>query len=113
MLDSSFRESREGLVHLPDEAASSSVFSAVLDYIYTGSVSIDGESALELLHAAHLFGYPRVVAASAEFVANRLDVDAALHVEQFASLHNDPDCSQLAATAHQYLIGFVSRRQLF
>lgn len=102
MFDSSFRESREGLVHLPEETASASVFSALLDYIYTGSLCIDGESTLELLHAAHLFGYHRIVAASAEFVANRLDADSALHVEQFAALHNDPDCSQLAASAHQY-----------
>lgn len=87
MFDSNMREQSQSEIEIPD--VSYAVFSAVMEFLYSGRVKVDeGHLALDLLKAADMFRLDRLRSLCVEKVEQAVTVDNAAFICQVADTHN-------------------------
>ncbi|XP_026867704.2 kelch-like protein 21 [Electrophorus electricus] len=73
----------------------------LVDFCYTGRVTVTHENVDLLLRAADLFQFPSVKEACCAFLEQRLDVSNCLEIQDFAEAYA---CHELAASAHRFAL---------
>jgi hypothetical protein len=87
MFDAGMREAVEQEILVPD--VSYNVFLSVMEYLYTGRVTIrEGRVAVNLLQAADMFGLDGLRAQCVEKVESAITVDNAAFICEVANTHN-------------------------
>ncbi|KAG9329819.1 hypothetical protein JZ751_028928 [Albula glossodonta] len=99
MFTADMRERSDSLVQLT--GMDGETLSALVDYVYTGHVSITQASVQNLLEAADLLQFGSVKLACEEFLVHFLDVDNCLGMHSFAELHH---CSLLEREARRVML---------
>ncbi|XP_002737737.1 kelch-like protein 24a [Saccoglossus kowalevskii] len=79
----------------------SNTMKTVLDYIYSGRVSITMNTSQQLLDAASLFQFPRLIEACASFLQGELQPSNCINVYHLAELYG---CSTLAEVARNFTL---------
>lgn len=77
------------------------IMKRIIEYVYSGELEINTDNAQELLAAASLFQYPRVVQACCDFLMKHLHCSNCLGIENFAHMHS---CDRLSEDARKFAI---------
>ena len=97
MFSCDLREKRENRIVIND--VSPWIMKRIIEYAYSGKLEITVENAQELLAAASLFEYPRVVQACCDFLLKQLHYSNCLGIENFAQMHS---CHKLSEEARKF-----------
>lgn len=77
------------------------VMKKILDYIYTGTLEINLDMALDYLKTGHMLQYPAIVEACCELLSQHLHPSNCLGVKELASLYQ---CKELESAAYSYVL---------
>lgn len=86
MFSSAMLETKQRQIEIKDISAQA--FEQLLDYVYTGSISITIDTAQPLLYAASILQMDRVCTACEEFLTGYLTIHNCLAIRAFAQAHN-------------------------
>ncbi|GBP51349.1 Actin-binding protein IPP [Eumeta japonica] len=98
LFNTGLKESSEELVDLP--SVHPDVLPLVVNYIYTGRVTIHSSTAQELMAAAHMLCLDGLVTGCARFLERQLDPSNALSMLSFAEIYS---CSELIEHTLDYI----------
>ncbi|KAG7248546.1 hypothetical protein CRUP_009119 [Coryphaenoides rupestris] len=99
MFAGTLRESAMDRVELHE--ASAELLGLLVDFCYTGRVTVTQDNVELLLRTADLFQFPSVKEACCAFLEQRLDVANCLEIQDFAEAYA---CRELAASARRYVL---------
>ncbi|XP_076353062.1 actin-binding protein IPP-like [Tachypleus tridentatus] len=98
MFSSGLAEQQDKRVEI--QGISSSIFSELLKFIYSGEIKIIQENVQDLLAAANMLEIPQVVSACCSFLQKELHPSNCVGICQFAELHA---CTNLKLEAKRYI----------
>ncbi|KAG8434214.1 hypothetical protein GDO86_012548 [Hymenochirus boettgeri] len=98
------RESQADRVELHDVAGS--ILSLLLDFCYTGRVTVTLDNVEPLLQAADLFQFPSVKDACCAYLEQQLDVSNCLEIQDFAEAYA---CQGLAKSTKRFILAHISQ----
>ena len=115
MFTNGMKESSQHEIHLDErgETIDSDAFEALINFAYSGKVSISTSNVQSLMMTASFLQLSRVRDACAEFLMARLSPNNVLGIKSFA---DSLGCSILVAACHKYVKKFfakVRRHKLF
>ncbi|XP_017343651.1 kelch-like protein 21 [Ictalurus punctatus] len=102
MFAGTLRESAMDRVALHEVSAE--LLGLLVDFCYTGRVTVTCDNVDVLLKAADLFQFPSVKAACCAFLEQRLDVSNCLEIQDFAEAYA---CSELATSARRFALNNI------
>lgn len=80
---------------------SAATLQSIIDYSYTGHLTVTSENAQDLLDGAAMLQYPDVVDACCDFLKGQLDPTNCLGIARFAQVHH---CNELHESALQFAL---------
>jgi len=86
LLSGGFKESKEEIISLPD--VNFSAFVSMLEFIYTDSVELQDDSAVELFSLANEYSLDRLKALCEEFIEKGIEVDNVAWLFEIADRYN-------------------------
>ncbi|XP_064196382.1 kelch-like protein 38 [Anguilla rostrata] len=99
MFCSNFRERQQTRVDL--KGISASILGDIVDYVYTGSVTITMEMVLPLMQAASMLQYPRLFEACSAFLQGQLSPDNCLSMVRLSEILH---CASLREKAREMAV---------
>ncbi|XP_035677107.1 kelch-like protein 24 [Branchiostoma floridae] len=87
MLSSNFAESSSNVVHLHETDSSS--FSKILEFLYTGEISISKDDVQDVLQTAHMLQFDKILQYCQKFIQDNLCPNNCLGVLRLADMYGD------------------------
>ena len=110
MLQRDFKETRSGVINIPD--ANCTTMDRILEYLYTSSIDINDENAVELFRLCDRLQLTSLLERSADFLISQLDPVNCLGMRRLAQTYRHDRLAKAAMTfLLQHFNGFVETEE--